>query len=355
MHKIDQKFLDAFIEVHEKEIAEANTKAEIQKSEREKARAERNPVAIESKNSLAGRKNGKIVYTDGTEEILEYDDGIREITKWQFGTNIAELILPTSVTHIGFGAFNSCKELTKIEIPDSVTCIGACSFSGCKKLSHVTIPESVTEIKGDAFSDCESLETVVILGDPKFGMHAFAYCANLKNIHMPCVSNIYIAVFHHCMALESLVLPSGLKKLGLSNFHNCPKLCLVTIPAAIEEIEDDCFWECPEFKTVNLSVADGVTKISKEDFCWCPAMAWKPPVPGITKMGRRSFPKIEKVGLIIPKSVTAINEGALEYIPNLKNIYYAGSKEDFAKIQVGKNNPKINGVFGKAKIHYNHK
>jgi hypothetical protein len=81
-------------------------------------------------------------------------------------------------------------------------------------------------------------------------------------------------------------------------------------------------------------------------------MAWKPTVPGRTKMGRRCFPKIEKVGLIIPKSVTAINDGALEYISNLKNIYYAGSKEDFAKIRIGKSNRKINGIFGRAKIHY---
>ena len=81
-------------------------------------------------------------------------------------------------------------------------------------------------------------------------------------------------------------------------------------------------------------------------------MDWKPPVPGRTKMGKRSFPKIETVGLVLPASITEIGEGALEYISNLKNIYYAGTKEDFAKIKIGKNNTKINGLFGKAKIYY---
>jgi beta-aspartyl-dipeptidase (metallo-type) len=29
------------------------------------------------------------------------------------------------------------------------------------------------------------------------------------------------------------------------------------------------------------------------------------------------------------------------------------TKEEFAKIRIGKDNPKITGIFGKAKIHYN--
>ena len=325
----EDKFWEDLRAFREKETAAANKEAEVCKADREKARKERRGTpALESKTSLSQRKNGKIIYTDGTEEILECNP----YRLWRFR------FLQRTYQDRNTGQRN----------------VHRCMFvQRLQKLSHVTIPESVTEIKGDAFSNCESLETVVILGDPKFGMHAFAYCANLKNIHMPCVSNIYIAVFYHCMALESLVLPSGLKKLGLSNFNNCPKLSLVTIPAAIEEIEDDCFWECPEFKTVNLSVADGVTKISKEDFCWCPAMAWKPPVPGRTKMGKRSFPKIETVGIILPASITEISDAAFEYVSNLKNIYYAGTKEEFAKINVGKNNPKINGIFGKAKIYYN--
>ena len=347
------KFVDQWHEAREKELAAANEEAVARKSDREKAREERRGApAIESKTSLTSRKNGKIVYTNGTEEILLYDDGIKEITKWQFGTNIAELSLPTSVTSIGSYAFSDCKDLTKLEIPDSVTYIGNSAFSGCQSLTHVTVPESVTEIGIFAFFNCTNLESVEILGDLKLESYTFEYCANLKNIHMPCVSKIYASVFWCCMALENVVLPLTLKKLGRSNFYQSPKLKCVTFPVAIEEIEDDCFWECPEFKTVQLSIANGTKKISKDDFCWCPAIAWKTPLEGRTKIGKRIFPKIETVGLIIPESVTEIGESAFEYVPLLKHIYYEGSAKEWKKITIGKNNPKITGIVGKAKIHF---
>lgn len=351
-----RKRLDEITKAHEKELAEANAEANDLKSAREKAREERkNTPALESKTSLANRKNGKIIYSDGTEEILYYDDGIREITKWQFGTNVAEVSLPTSVEAIGFSAFDDCKNLTAVEIPESVTEIGAFAFSRCYALTHVTIPASVTKIENSAFAYCDSLETVEILGDPKIDTKAFSYNAKLKNISMPNISALGMSVFSYCLSIESIALPQGLKKLDYSNFYRCPELKIATIPAAIEEIEDDCFNACDKLTEVNISVGDGVTAIAKEDFCWCPAMAWKPPVPGRTKMGKRSFPKIETVGLIIPTSITEIGDGALEYIPNLKSIYYAGTKEDFAKIKIGKNNPKINGLFGKVKIIYKSK
>ena len=339
---------------NKKEISEANSTAEKSKIEREKARNERkgSPV-IESKTSLSNRKDGKIIYTDGTEEILYYTDGIKEITKRQFGTNIEEIILPTSVTKICPSAFQDCEQLRRIEIPESVTTIGYFAFYRCISLETLTIPSSVEKIGGDAFAFCDKLETVEILGDSKLDKNSFAFLISLKNLYFPRISQIYIAAFHSCMALESVVLPDTLKNLDMSNFSRCPNLKSVTIPAAIAEIEDNCFWDCPKFNEVNVSIADGVEKISKGDFCWCPAMAWKTPIEGRTKMGKRSFNKIETVGLIIPASVTEIDDGAFEYITNLKNIYYAGTKEDFAKIKIGKNNPKINGLFGKAKIYFN--
>ena len=347
------KFLERAAEAHAAEVAEANIEAENAKAEREKAREERKgSPAFESKTSLSKRKNGKIVYDNGKEEILFYDDGIKEIGKWQFGTNVAEITFPTSVTSIGFSAFDDCKNLTKLEIPESVTYIGAFAFSCCEKLTELKVPASVTEIGDSAFSNCTSLETVVILGDTKLCNNAFDYTLKLKNVHMPNVSEIGSSVFQYSAELETVVLPQNLKKLGLSNFRHCPKLKCVTIPAEVKIIADNCFQYCPEFKSVNVSVAEGTQKIEKGDFCWCPAMAWKPPVEGRTKMGKRSFPKIETVSLLLPASGTEIGEGALEYITNLKHVYYGGTKEEWAKVKIGKNNPKLTALFGKATIHY---
>jgi hypothetical protein len=167
MHKIDQKVLDGISKAHEEKVIEANEIAEKKKEAREKARAERKNATIESKNSLSGRKNGKIVYADGTEEILLYDDGIKEITERQFGTNVTEVTLPTSVIKIGYSAFSDCESLTKIEIPDSVTEIGDYAF-GDGYLECVRLPDNTTRIGENAFKSwTESFRRIIAPGNKR--------------------------------------------------------------------------------------------------------------------------------------------------------------------------------------------
>jgi hypothetical protein len=59
--------------------------------------------------------------------------------------------IPSTVTSIGNGAFDSCKGLTSVSIPNSVTSIGISAFNGCSSLTSVTIPNSVTSIGSAAF------------------------------------------------------------------------------------------------------------------------------------------------------------------------------------------------------------
>ena len=52
------------------------------------------------------------------------------------------------------------EEVTDLVIPNSVTKIGYYTFIGCSSITSVTIPESVTEIKNLAFSGCSGITTV---------------------------------------------------------------------------------------------------------------------------------------------------------------------------------------------------
>lgn len=72
------------------------------------------------------------------------------------------ILLPDSVTSIGFSAFGGCRSLKSIAIPDSVTRIGAVAFEGCESLKEITIPDGVTHIGVAAFLGCSSLECIAI-------------------------------------------------------------------------------------------------------------------------------------------------------------------------------------------------
>lgn len=68
----------------------------------------------------------------------------------------------SSVTSIGYGAFNGCTGLTSITIPNSITSIGSNAFNNCYGLNSITIPDSVTSIGYGAFSWCFNLKSITI-------------------------------------------------------------------------------------------------------------------------------------------------------------------------------------------------
>ena len=87
------------------------------------------------------------------------------IGKYAFNScvNLTSVTIPTSVTKIEDGAFES-SGLTSVTIPNSVTSIGVGTFCGCQRLTSITIPNSVTRIGEGAFQDCCSMITVTIPG-----------------------------------------------------------------------------------------------------------------------------------------------------------------------------------------------
>ena len=98
-------------------------------------------------------------------------------------TEITDLVIPNSVTIIGWNAFYECSGLTSVTIPNSVTSIESGAFRGCSGLTSMTIPNSVTMIGNSAFSHCSGLTSVTI---PKsvtsIGNYAFSGCSGLTSV-----------------------------------------------------------------------------------------------------------------------------------------------------------------------------
>ena len=99
---------------------------------------------------------------------------------------LSKVILPDSLTRIGFQAFRRCMRLLRLDFPGGLTEIGDWAFSDCASLTHITLPESLTTIGRFAFYKCESL-TALKLPDSliKLDDNAFAMCTRLKQVSLP--------------------------------------------------------------------------------------------------------------------------------------------------------------------------
>ncbi len=97
----------------------------------------------------------KVTVPDGVQALVGSFEGC---------ASLEEVVLPDSLSSIGYGAFDACDSLMSVTIGDGVTIIGKAAFSYCISLESITIPDSVTSIGEGAFAGCESLETVYYRG-----------------------------------------------------------------------------------------------------------------------------------------------------------------------------------------------
>ena len=91
---------------------------------------------------------------------------------------LTSLTIPSSVTLIGWGAFEGCSGLTSLNISSGVTLIGDCTFEGCSGLTSLNIPSSVTFIDWGAFDDCSGLTSIYVYPEklPTLGTDIFYGC-----------------------------------------------------------------------------------------------------------------------------------------------------------------------------------
>ena len=184
-----------------------------------------NNIPFEATNELTATTGLKYnLLADGTYEATNYtgDEArvlipstfngkpVTAISARAFDSNesIFEVIVPESVTKIGNRAFNGCRNLKSVKLHDGITEIedGAfyyCSLSdgftipagvktlryrifGNTNLKEIVIPDTVDVIEAGVFSSCYNLEKVTISeGVMAIGEDAFAWCFNLKSLHIP--------------------------------------------------------------------------------------------------------------------------------------------------------------------------
>ena len=279
-------------------------------------------------------------------EFRTYHDGTCYVAGIGSCTDLDIIIPPVSpegdiVIAVGEAAFHINFNITSVYIPESVTKIYPAAFYGCEQLEYIRIPDTVTEIGGKNFAHCAF--TTFRFGENSqikvLDEGLFDGCKSLVDIDIPeSVEEIGFLTFRGCTSLETIEISANVKKIGWMAFNECSSLINIKVD---EENE--------HFKTIDghLYSKDGKTLIQYAEGQKLKCFD----IPeGVTTIGAYAFLYSDISAIKIPISLTEIQAEAIYICPNISDIYYCGSKEDWAKIDINSSNADLE----KVTIHYDY-
>ena len=214
---------------------------------------------------------------------VKFGSGLTGIGHQSFSncTSLATVIIPNSVTFIGAGAFAKCGNLSNVVLSKGLKEIGAHAFFECNSIKSIEIPKSLESTFSDyiyeyeydyqygPFGKCESLKSVTFEeGTIRVANGLFRNCTGLEEIVLPdTITTIDTIAFRDCVNLKSIRFGSGLTGIGHQSFSNCTSLTTVIIPNSVTFIGAGAFAKCSTLSNVVLS--KGLKEIGAHAFFAC--------------------------------------------------------------------------------------
>lgn len=181
-------------------------------------------VAYEADDSAHQSQFYKGVYYSWTKN--DTNDGVILLSAWNTAGFPEVIELPATreidgkelpVVGLGADIFNirSNGTVRNVIVPDTVTAIGEGAFESCKNLESIVLSKRLQEIYRGAFHNCTKLKSIVLPNTMR---------------------KIGISAFEGCSSLSSVTLGTGLREIGMWAFKDCPSLKSITIPANVTNI-----------------------------------------------------------------------------------------------------------------------
>ncbi len=325
-------------------------------------------------------------------QSTKIENGVLKIGQGAFwDSSLKSITIADSVTEIEDSAFARCEDLSEIHLPKNIVIIGSEAFSGTG-IKTVDIPKSVITIGAGAF-DINNLTDINVETDnqnyssengvlfnksktnliqcprAKTGSYktpstlveiesgAFRGCDINKVIITENTKTIGSSSFMLCYNLTDINIPSGVETIGKYAFWGSG-IRTIEIPDSVNELGENVFYLCENLE--NAVLGKGIQIIPQGTFAECPQLKSVIIPNGITEIGPHVFSECESLKTVtMAKSVNKISFAAFNDCKALKDVYYAGSEQEWEKINIdtesmqGPNGEVSNDALLNATIHYN--
>ncbi|MCI8411750.1 MAG: leucine-rich repeat domain-containing protein [Clostridia bacterium] len=190
--------------------------------------------------------------TDGNGAITAYNGSLTEVV-------IPSKIGDEKITTVGksgniFGDNKS--NITKVVMSKGITAINDSTFSRCNNLVKVIIPNTVTSIGYFAFDNTNILSIIIPDGVTKLDSMVLSYCSKLMEIKLP--KNLTELAGNNFInsGFYELKIPNKVEKLGSCVIWDCPNVEEVYIPASVETMSGAAIGNCPNLKKVYCEIQE---------------------------------------------------------------------------------------------------
>ena len=173
----------------------------------------------------------------GSDITVEIPSEVNGITVTEIGKdvfkdnkNVGRLIIPDSVTKLGYRMCSGCTALSEVHLPAGLTVIPDEAFDGCSSLRTVNFPDTLKEIRSDAFCGTDLTEFIAPDSLTNVWSYAFKDCAALSAVELKNVRSVGDGAFGNCTALRSIRLSDKMTELSDHIFDGCSSLADIDMP-----------------------------------------------------------------------------------------------------------------------------